>query len=86
MRGKSAAACLLGLWVRNYLWHRCLYTPGTEFLYNRYLFALLEYATLRCVRILPHYVEFAGWRNHHEVGDVTGVFQIPLDHGLVMLR
>ena len=64
--------------------------PGTEFLYNKYLFALLECATLRCVLIAPYYVALAtrtsGQRNCHEVSDITGVFQIILDHSLFMLR
>jgi len=67
-----------------------LYTPRTEFFYNKYLFVLLEYATLRCVLIAPYYVPLAtcasGWRNHHKVSDITGVFQALLDHSLFMLR
>jgi len=68
---------------------RSPYTPGTEFLYNRYLFGVpCIYATPWCVLTAPYYVALAtrasGLRNRHELRDVTGVFQILLDHGLVL--
>jgi hypothetical protein len=65
-----------------------VYTPGAEFLYNRYLYALLEYVTPRCVLIAQYCVALATRAprlTQSSRGDVTGVFQIRVDHCFVLM-